>query len=66
MPAKKPPDPNEKPQKQRFVEAAKAAEVDVEKVRPRAKENPAATEEAEALAIVLAIRRKAAPRALPI
>lgn len=31
MPAKKPPDPKEKPQKQRFIEAAKAAEVDVEK-----------------------------------
>jgi len=28
MPAKKPPDPNEKPQKQRFIEAAKKAEVD--------------------------------------
>lgn len=31
MPAKKPPDPNEKPQKQRFIEAAKKAEVDVGK-----------------------------------
>jgi hypothetical protein len=30
MPAKKPPDPNEKPQKQRFIEAAKKAEVDSE------------------------------------
>jgi hypothetical protein len=28
MPAKKPPDPNEKPQKQRFIEAAKEAGVD--------------------------------------
>jgi hypothetical protein len=28
MPAKKPPDPNEKPQKQRFIEAARKAEVD--------------------------------------
>ncbi|MEQ1619347.1 MAG: hypothetical protein ABL883_13505 [Terricaulis sp.] len=27
MPAKKPPDPNEKPQKQRFMEAAKKAGV---------------------------------------
>lgn len=28
MPAKKPPDPKEKPQKERFIEAAKKAEVD--------------------------------------
>lgn len=28
MPAKKPPDPKEKPQKERFKEAAKKAEVD--------------------------------------
>lgn len=28
MPAKKPPDPNEKPQKERFLEAAKKAGVD--------------------------------------
>lgn len=32
MPAKKPPDPNEKPQKQRFIEAAKEAGVDPEAV----------------------------------
>ena len=46
MPAKKPPPKNEKPQKQRFMEAAKAAEVDesgkaferaVKRVVPRAK-----------------------------
>ena len=30
MPAKKPPNPDEKPQKQRFIEAAKKAEVDTE------------------------------------
>ena len=28
MPTKKPPDPNEKPQKKRFIEAARKAEVD--------------------------------------
>jgi hypothetical protein len=28
MPAKKPPEPNEKPQKERFLEAAKKAEAD--------------------------------------
>lgn len=28
MPAKKPPDPEEKPQRQRFIEAAKKAGVD--------------------------------------
>ena len=46
MPAKKPPPKDEKPQKQRFMEAAKAAEVDesgkeferaVKKVVPAAK-----------------------------